>query len=779
MERKEIEGELIFMPQEHKNSSSPPKKPSTCVPQSNIEPRKSKPSTSQQQKNSPQSSVPPTRIKKPESSSKSIKKFVAACVAMVVLGLILVIAVIAGNSPANKVRRSVDAGNYEKAVQVYNERIAGDEKKEEAVNTDFEALIVFIQESFINGNMSVDEAMSSLNVICGIENEMLTSQADDTIKDIANISDGHTQWKAGARSKAINMYLRVAEDKKLYTAACGYIDSCAEELLDVAVREKNDVYLRELLDVVGLLSDRQEFGALVKEIDTVIVRLTHSIAEEFAQNGDYQNAMAIAQNSLNVCADNQELKAIITEYQLQYEQFITSQVMERLAGKDYVSAVSLVVEALNVDADNEVFLDLQTSVVAKYICDQVNSYVASEDYTKAFELIAQVCKADSHNDVYKNLEQTTLKSYESFVSDKAQAFVSKNDYTSAITLVEVALKDYPDNQRFLELKTSLEEAKVAYEKKVSEFTNKDVEFIQYDGSISAEDEIDTYKLTTKVSGQYRFDVNNMISGFKVNLYIYDDQNGELEASSSYGLVNGEGITVYLSGNHTYSVKVKQYRNTGTYRLNIGQPKPMVDISLCNTVYDSIQYTDQRNWYKFTPEVSGYYRFKLTNMVNGFKPNMWIYDDLDYVVEKQEYGIAIDEGLTAYLEKGRTYEIAIRDYRGSGSYELLIGKQKPRATLEENVNFTDEITFVDQRNYYNFTPTSSGTYVFELTGMRNSVKMNLFVVDSLNYTLGKNEYGVASGECITANLIAGETYTIRVTHYRGTDAYTLRAYYQNS
>ena len=706
-------------------------------------------------------------------------------VAAAVIAVILLIMFFTRDTSVRDFNKLLDACDYEAAVALYNEEIAGDKEKEDEVYSNCELAILSIQESFSNGNVSFDAAQSNLNAIAGIENTSLAEQVSKVLDDMTHISDGQAHTNEGRYADAVDCYLLIDSEKPLYKASCTYIATCVDQLVGTAEDNTNEDHLQAMLNVAELLMTHQDFASKVQEMEGAAVRLTQKLAEEYAQGDNHQHAMAVVQNSRNVFADNQELGAMFNGYLQQYEKYVSAQVDGLVSSNDYASARTLLEQVVAEYPDNQAFLNLQKSLAekqtayAKQIGDQVSGYITAGDYSAAFDLIAQVRKADSENSVYKDLEQTTLKAYETYISNQVQTLVGKDDYSAALSLVEQALKDYPANQSFLELKTSVEEAKTAYEKKVSEFTNKEVDFVRHEASIANEDEVDTFKLTATVSGYYRFYVDNMVSGFEVNLYVYDDQDGELKGSEKYGLESGNGVTVYLSSNHTYSIKVKQYSKTGAYRLNIGQPKPMVDISKCNTVYDSIQYTDQRNWYQFTPEVTGYYRFKLTNMVNGFEPNMYIYDDLDYVVAQEKYGLAINEGVTAKLEKGRTYEIAIRDYEGSGSYELVIGKQKPRSVLEENVNCKDEITFVDQINYYNFTPSKSGTYEFKLTGMRNSVEMNLFVIDSLNYTLGSNKYGVASGESITATLKAGETYTIQVTHYSGTGSYTLRASYKTS
>lgn len=702
-----------------------------------------------------------------------------------VIVVILLIVFFTRDTSVNDFNKLLNAGDYEAAIALYNEEIAGDKEKEDEVYSNCELAIRSIQESFGNGNISYDTAHSYLNAIATIENTSLAEQVGEALDDMTHIFDGQSRENKGLYTDAVGCYLLIEPENPLYKTSCTYIATCVDYLIGAAEDNANEDDLQAILDVTELLSTHQDFATKVQEVEETAIRLTKKLAEEYAQSDKHQQAMMVVQNSRKVFAENQELETMFNDYLQQYEKYVSAQVDGLISSNDYAAARTFLEQVVAEYPDNQAFLNLQQSLAdkqeayAKQINDQVSSYITAGDYSAAFALISQIRKADPENAVYEDLEQTTLKAYENYISNKVQTLVGKNDYATALALVEQALKDYPANQCFLKLKTSVEEAKLAYEKKVSEFTNKEVDFIRHEASISSEDEVDTFKLTTSVSGYYRFYVDNMVSGFEVNVYVDDSQSNERKGSSSYGLENGKGITVHLSANHTYSIKVKQYSNTGAYRLNIGQPKPMVDISLCNTVYDSIQYTDQRNWYQFTPEVTGYYRFKLTNMVNGFEPNIFIYDDLDYVVAKKEYGVAINEGVTAYLEKGKTYEIAIRQYEGSGSYELVIGKQTPRSTLEENVNCADEITFVDQRNYYDFTPSKSGTYVFQLTGMRNSVEMNLFVVDSLNYTLGKNEYGVASGESVTANLTAGETYTIRVTHYSGTGAYTLKASYKTS
>ena len=82
-------------------------------------------------------------------------------------------------------------------------------------------------------------------------------------------------------------------------------------------------------------------------------------------------------------------------------------------------------------------------------------------------------------------------------------------------------------------------------------------------------------------------------------------------------MNGEGLTIKdMQAGETYQIQVRQYSGYDMYNLNLGLQKETVDISEYSSVSDSIQYTDQRNVYTYTPSLTGKYRFEIQDLTDG-------------------------------------------------------------------------------------------------------------------------------------------------------------------
>lgn len=177
-----------------------------------------------------------------------------------------------------------------------------------------------------------------------------------------------------------------------------------------------------------------------------------------------------------------------------------------------------------------------------------------------------------------------------------------------------------------------------------------------------------------MTGRYRFEISNLTKGSdnKVNLLIWNERGGE-EGSTSYGIKNGEGLTINdMQANETYEIQVRQYSGYDLYNLNIGLQKETQDISKYISVSDSIQYTDQRNVYTFTPSSFGKYRFEIQGLADGSnnRVNILVFNSRGGEEGSTGYGISSEEGLEiSDMQAGETYQIEIQYYSGYDSYKL--------------------------------------------------------------------------------------------------------------
>lgn len=301
-----------------------------------------------------------------------------------------------------------------------------------------------------------------------------------------------------------------------------------------------------------------------------------------------------------------------------------------------------------------------------------------------------------------------------------------------------------------------------------------------EGNISTDEQVDTYQFVPTLNGRYRFEIADMLSGVKINIVILN-QAGDRVDGTSYGIENGNGLTINdMVANETYTIQIKQYSSYSTYKILIGTQKNIVIIENGITqITDSIQYTDQKNIYQFTPPLDGRYRFELCEMVSGTKVNMTVYNPGGERVDGTSYGITNADGLTIdNMTAGESYDIVITQYTSTTTYKLLIGYQKETIQINDETEIEDSIQYTAQLNLYQFIPPINGRYRFEISDITSGVDINMIILNQAGGRVDGTSYGLSKNEGLTIeDMVAGETYIIQIVQYNSYSPYKLQIGYQ--
>ena len=295
-----------------------------------------------------------------------------------------------------------------------------------------------------------------------------------------------------------------------------------------------------------------------------------------------------------------------------------------------------------------------------------------------------------------------------------------------------------------------------------------VEIITFSGSISSLEQVDDYSFVPEIDGTYRFEFSDVPSGTYYNLYIFNAGNERLKYATSLG--NGGGITISLSAGESYNLRVEQRQNMGTYTLNVGPQKPMVDVSQLTAVNDSIQYTEQENNYSFIAPRDGVYRFEFSNVQEGTDFSLYVYNS---GWERLKYAQNLDngDGISTGLSEGQKYYIRVKQYNSIGTYTLNIGQKKEIADITAYTAVSDSIQYTDQENDYAFVPSVSGTYRFELSDVPDGTDLSLYAYNS-GWERITYDQNLDSGDGISVEVSSGKTYYIRVRQYNKYGTYKL-------
>lgn len=185
---------------------------------------------------------------------------------------------------------------------------------------------------------------------------------------------------------------------------------------------------------------------------------------------------------------------------------------------------------------------------------------------------------------------------------------------------------------------------------------------------------------------------------------------------------------------------------------------------------SVSSDGQKNDHSFSPVVSGTYRFEFADIADGVDFRLWVCNSNGDTI-KSDYDMDTGDGITVSLDSGSNYIIRVGQYHSYGSYNLIIGEQKPTVDISNLTKVSDSIQYTDQENNYLFSPSASGTYRFEYSDVPDGTDLRLYVFNSGWETI-KSDYDMDNGDGLTVTLEAGKSYYIRTKQYRSLGSYSL-------
>lgn len=179
---------------------------------------------------------------------------------------------------------------------------------------------------------------------------------------------------------------------------------------------------------------------------------------------------------------------------------------------------------------------------------------------------------------------------------------------------------------------------------------------------------------------------------------------------------------------------------------------------------------QENDHSFCPTISGTYRFEFADIADGVDFKLLICNSHGDII-KSDYDMDTGDGITVTLDSGTAYIIRVGQYRSTGSYNLIVGEQKPTVDISNLTKVSDSIQYTDQENNYIISPSVSGTYRFEYSDVPDGMDLNLYVFNAGWETI-KSDYDMDDGDGLTVKLEAGKSYYIRAKQYRNIGSYSL-------
>ncbi len=273
------------------------------------------------------------------------------------------------------------------------------------------------------------------------------------------------------------------------------------------------------------------------------------------------------------------------------------------------------------------------------------------------------------------------------------------------------------------------------------------------GAIKYKYQINEYMYVANVSGRYRFELTERTADNDIRIKIKDKNEKELKYTTN-------NCTVDLTAGERYIIQIEYYSKLSNYKLNIGVPNNIVNISGQTNIIGEITYKDQINIYHYIPSVTGKYHIDLSERTADNDVRIRILDKNEKELKYTTNNCTID------LIEGDKYTIQTEYYSKLSKYVMTIGVPNEIVDITGLWNVSGEIRYKDQVNRYTYTPNYSGIYNFKLSDRTGDTNVKIKIRD-------KNEKELINrtNEC-KVELIAGDTYSIDIAYYSQTSLYNL-------
>ncbi|MBR2313108.1 MAG: hypothetical protein IKA46_07485 [Clostridia bacterium] len=288
-----------------------------------------------------------------------------------------------------------------------------------------------------------------------------------------------------------------------------------------------------------------------------------------------------------------------------------------------------------------------------------------------------------------------------------------------------------------------------------------------------------YKFTPSTTGTYIFQSTGSSSGDPdIRIYNSLTATSTVTSNTSSGHFN---FNYTLNADTTYYIAVYNGSYSGyTFDFVIGMPAQpntrgtALEASL-GTIYFVSAIYSAPVYYKFTPSVTGTYIFQSTGSSSG-DPDIEIYNSLTSTSTVASNTSSGHFNLSYTLNAGTTYYVEVyNDSYSDYTFNFTVNVPAPGSTrdtaLQASLGTNYSISATSSAPvYYKFTPSVTGTYIFQSTGS-SSGDPNIKIYNSLTSTSTVTSNTSSGHFNFSYTLNAGTTYYVEVYNYSGNATFT--------
>ncbi len=401
-----------------------------------VKPKKEKIKKEKTKKEKPEKTKPKKEKRQKQDEqvtfSKVKKILIPALVAIIALVIAAAVVYFLWYSSAEqRLFRALDAKNYEKALEIYQDDYEG-EDSDELINL-VEQSIMDIKANYNSGATDVKTALEDLEYISKMgvySTGKLCRETKEWIEKMSlskeNFDTAESLFESGEYINAIEMYSLVEQDDKNYETAQQKIDECKKE------------YCGEMT----------------------------AKADKCAENEDFDGAIAIIEQALGYFPDDKDLELDKLSYMQEKASKQRSEILESAEEKadegDYVEAYNMIKEALKGNPDDEVFKEALETYKSSIIDEALETAKNQRKQNKTLEALKTINKAIDtvgSDEALEDAAETYETDYAEDVVDSVDKLLDKNDVEGAKAIIDTVPAEISGNELIVEKKNELSQYK--------------------------------------------------------------------------------------------------------------------------------------------------------------------------------------------------------------------------------------------------------------------------------------------------------------------------------
>ena len=311
------------------------------------------------------SAEPVTRVPK-------FSTIIAGIIVMVIL--VCMALAFSDGSSTEKLQQYLKNKEYSNAVQFYNKKVNGNEKREKEVNPLFSSSVEGIFFDFQEDEISYEEIIRIYEELVKVENQELAELTALKIEEVNEFQESREIFETGVGLletreyiSALETFAKIEKSPYYYAQVQEQMERCVEDIVR-SVSDKTDMEnIKDSFEIIKkalkILPGNDSLTKCQTELGANFKKNLFEQTEKLVQAGDYAGVFSAIKKAMNVFSDA-DILAKKEQYESDFELKMVEEVNDFVNKGQYAEALKVIEDALKVMNSNTL-KNLKNDIQAK------------------------------------------------------------------------------------------------------------------------------------------------------------------------------------------------------------------------------------------------------------------------------------------------------------------------------------------------------------------------------------------------------------------------------